>query len=306
MGCALYRGRRCSPSCACARGRARGRRRARRPRRGRRRLRPPPWRRPTAPRCRLARRSPSRRAARARSSSARSHAAVVDALRRPRPGWRRSTGPAPAATLRARSSPRPPPSPPASGSCRSVPGGHQRRPGAPPHRRRVPARHPRRRPPRQTPGVRPTPRRAGGQAVQVLRAPPSRRHRQQQPRAARPRPRRGLAVGPAQPLHRRAQQRAPLAPDAARPGQRVPRLGDAHNDVGFAAALVSDGALGTTTLLRQNYVRVRRVCAASRLSHDAHAGRHAHRRARPRPAARRAVGAGARVPYRATSTTSRP
>jgi hypothetical protein len=50
--------------------------------------------------------------------------------------------------------------------------------------------------------------------------------------------------------------------DARGPVKRVPRLGDAHNDVGFAAALVSEGALGTTTLLRQNYVRVRRVCAA--------------------------------------------
>jgi hypothetical protein len=50
--------------------------------------------------------------------------------------------------------------------------------------------------------------------------------------------------------------------DPRGPVKRVPRLGDAHNDVGFAAALVSEGALGTTTLLRQNYVRVRRVCAA--------------------------------------------
>jgi hypothetical protein len=51
--------------------------------------------------------------------------------------------------------------------------------------------------------------------------------------------------------------------DARGPVKRVPRLGDAHNDVGFAARLVSEGALGTTTLLRQNYVRVRRVCAAT-------------------------------------------
>ena len=51
--------------------------------------------------------------------------------------------------------------------------------------------------------------------------------------------------------------------DPRGPVKRVPRLGDAHNDVGFAARLVSEGALGTTTLLRQNYVRVRRVCAAS-------------------------------------------
>jgi hypothetical protein len=51
--------------------------------------------------------------------------------------------------------------------------------------------------------------------------------------------------------------------DPRGPVKRVPRLGDAHNDVGFAAALVSEGALGTTTMLRQNYVRVRRVCAAS-------------------------------------------
>jgi hypothetical protein len=50
--------------------------------------------------------------------------------------------------------------------------------------------------------------------------------------------------------------------DARGPVKRVPRLGDGHNDVGFAARLVSEGALGTTTLLRQNYVRVRRVCAA--------------------------------------------
>jgi hypothetical protein len=51
--------------------------------------------------------------------------------------------------------------------------------------------------------------------------------------------------------------------DARGPVKRIPRLGDARNDVGFAASLVSQGALGTTTLLRQNYVRVRRVCAAS-------------------------------------------
>ena len=51
--------------------------------------------------------------------------------------------------------------------------------------------------------------------------------------------------------------------DARGPVKRVPRVGDGHDDVGFAAALVSEGALGTTTLLRQNYVRVRRVCAAA-------------------------------------------
>ena len=51
--------------------------------------------------------------------------------------------------------------------------------------------------------------------------------------------------------------------DARGPVKRVPRVGDGHDDVGFAAALVSQGALGTTTLLRQNYVRVRRVCAAT-------------------------------------------
>jgi hypothetical protein len=51
--------------------------------------------------------------------------------------------------------------------------------------------------------------------------------------------------------------------DARGPVKRVPRLGDGHDDVGFAGALVSQGALGTTTLLRQNYVRVRRVCAAA-------------------------------------------
>jgi hypothetical protein len=50
--------------------------------------------------------------------------------------------------------------------------------------------------------------------------------------------------------------------DARGPVKRIPRLGDGHNDVGFAARLVSQGALGTTTLLRQNYVRVRRLCAA--------------------------------------------
>jgi hypothetical protein len=50
--------------------------------------------------------------------------------------------------------------------------------------------------------------------------------------------------------------------DARGPVDRVPRLGDGHSDVGFAGALVSSGALATTTLLRQNYVRVRRVCAA--------------------------------------------
>jgi hypothetical protein len=50
--------------------------------------------------------------------------------------------------------------------------------------------------------------------------------------------------------------------DARGPVKRVPRLGDGHNDVGFSAALVSEGALGTTTLLRENYVHVRRVCGA--------------------------------------------
>jgi hypothetical protein len=49
--------------------------------------------------------------------------------------------------------------------------------------------------------------------------------------------------------------------DARGPVDRVPRLGDGHSDVGFAGALVSPGALATTTLLRQNYVRVRRVCS---------------------------------------------
>jgi hypothetical protein len=51
--------------------------------------------------------------------------------------------------------------------------------------------------------------------------------------------------------------------DARGPVDRVPRVGDGHSDVGFAGALVSSGALATTTLLRQNYVRVRRVCSAS-------------------------------------------
>jgi hypothetical protein len=51
--------------------------------------------------------------------------------------------------------------------------------------------------------------------------------------------------------------------DARGPVDRVPRLGDGHSDVGFAGALVSPGALATTTLLRQNYVRVRRICSAS-------------------------------------------
>jgi hypothetical protein len=50
--------------------------------------------------------------------------------------------------------------------------------------------------------------------------------------------------------------------DARGPVDRVPRLGDGHSDVGFAGALVSPGALATTTLLRQNYMRVRRVCSA--------------------------------------------
>jgi hypothetical protein len=49
--------------------------------------------------------------------------------------------------------------------------------------------------------------------------------------------------------------------DARGPVDRVPRLGDGHSDVGFAGALVSPGALGTTTLLRQSYVRVRRICS---------------------------------------------
>jgi hypothetical protein len=51
--------------------------------------------------------------------------------------------------------------------------------------------------------------------------------------------------------------------DARGPVYRVPRLGDGHSDVGFAGALVSPGALATTTMLRDNYVRVRRVCPAS-------------------------------------------
>jgi hypothetical protein len=51
--------------------------------------------------------------------------------------------------------------------------------------------------------------------------------------------------------------------DARGPVDRVPRLGDGHSDVGFAGALVSPGALATTTLLRQNYVRVRRVCSTA-------------------------------------------
>ena len=62
-------------------------------------------------------------------------------------------------------------------------------------------------------------------------------------------------------LVRNSAQRWRLDPRG--PVKRIPRLGDAHNDVGFAARLVSPGALGTTTVLRQNYVRVRRVCAAS-------------------------------------------
>jgi hypothetical protein len=61
-------------------------------------------------------------------------------------------------------------------------------------------------------------------------------------------------------LVRNSAQRWRLDPRG--PVKRIPRLGDAHNDVGFAARLVSPGALGTTTVLRQNYVRVRRVCAA--------------------------------------------
>ena len=62
-------------------------------------------------------------------------------------------------------------------------------------------------------------------------------------------------------LVRNSAQRWRLDPRG--PVKRIPRLGDAHNDVGFAARLVSRGALGTTTVLRQNYVRVQRVCAAS-------------------------------------------
>jgi hypothetical protein len=79
-----------------------------------------------------------------------------------------------------------------------------------------------------------------------------------------------LALGEGAPSVSRSRfvARRPTTPrrwrlDARGPVRRVPRLGDAHNDVGFAAKLVSEGALGTTTLLRQNYVRVRRVCAAS-------------------------------------------
>ncbi len=62
-------------------------------------------------------------------------------------------------------------------------------------------------------------------------------------------------------LVRNSAQRWRLDPRG--PVKRIPRLGDAHNDVGFASRLVSPGALGTTTVLRQNYVRVHRVCAAS-------------------------------------------
>jgi hypothetical protein len=61
-------------------------------------------------------------------------------------------------------------------------------------------------------------------------------------------------------LVRNSAQRWRLDPRG--PVKRTPRLGDAHNDVGFAARLVSPGALGTTTVLRQSDVRVRRVCAA--------------------------------------------
>ena len=145
------------------------------------------------------------------------------------------------------------------------PGGLQRRAGAPHHRRRVrcddagDARHA---------GGHPTPAPAGS-AAQARARPDPVAHRHQQPRAARPCAGRGLALGLAQPpvaLVRNSARRWRL--DARGPVKRVPRLGDGHDDVGFAAALVSQGALGTTTLLRQNYVRVRRVCAASGLPHD--------------------------------------
>ena len=51
--------------------------------------------------------------------------------------------------------------------------------------------------------------------------------------------------------------------DVRGPVDRVPRVGDGHSDVGFAGALVSPGALATTTLLRRRYVRVRQVCSAA-------------------------------------------
>jgi hypothetical protein len=51
--------------------------------------------------------------------------------------------------------------------------------------------------------------------------------------------------------------------EARGPVDRVPRVGDGHSDVGFAGALVSPGALATTMLLRERYVRVHQVCSAA-------------------------------------------
>ena len=89
------------------------------------------------------------------------------------------------------------------------------------------------------------------------------------------------------------------------PVKRIPRLGDAHNDVGFAARLVSPGALGTTTVLRQNYVRVQ-ACAR-----PAAVARCARRRARASSSATSPccpTSRGRRGPRTraARSTTSRP
>ena len=76
-----------------------------------------------------------------------------------------------------------------------------------------------------TPAVTPTPPPAGS-AAQARARPDPVAHRHEQPRAARPCARRGLALGLAQPLRRpRAQQRPPLAPRRARPGQAHPPPG---------------------------------------------------------------------------------
>ena len=141
------------------------------------------------------------------------------------------------------------------------PAGLQRRAGAPHHGRRVGRRRRRRRPARRR-SARRRPRR---QAAQARAHPDPVAHRHQQPRAARPRAGRGLALGLAQPLRRpRAQQRPPLAPGRARPGQARPPPGRRARRRRLRRAPSSpQGALGTTTLLRQNYVRVRRVCAAA-------------------------------------------
>ena len=253
----------CSRSCACARPRSRLAPCSPRPRR-RRRPCPLRWAARNARPRRPARLSPSRPAGRERSSSA-SHARPLSSTRAapsPRTAGA-STAPRRRPTPPSCSSPRPPASPRASGSGRSV----TRRTAAPARWWRLLV---------VGPGATRLfrPRRAR------LRSPRSRRRREgcrSSPTPSIPsrigasnHARLVLALSEGSPAVSRSRLIALVRNSAHRwrldargPVKRVPRVGDGHDDVGFSAALVSDGALGTTTLLRQNYVRVRRVCAAA-------------------------------------------